>query len=65
MKSTLCLILFVSENKIDELEMIEKEEFSLFADFLGDLKNHKENGSSLLTNTAVLFGSNLGNGSCF
>ena len=51
------------ENKIDELEMIEKEEFSLFADFLGDLKSHKENGSSLLTNTAVLFGSNLGNAS--
>ena len=51
------------ENKIDELEIIEKEEFLLFADFLRDLKNHKENGSSLLTNTAVLFGSNLGNAS--
>jgi len=51
------------ENKIDELEIIEKEEFSLFAKFLGDLKSHQENGSSLLTNTAVLFGSNLGNAS--
>jgi hypothetical protein len=51
------------ENKIDELEIIEKEEFSLFAKFLGDLKNHQENGSSLLKNTAVLFGSNLGNAS--
>ena len=51
------------ENKIDELEIIEKEEFSLFAKFLGDLKSHEENGSSLLTNTAVLFGSNLGNAS--
>jgi BMFP domain-containing protein YqiC len=51
------------ENKIDELEIIEKEEFSLFAKFLGDLKNHQENGSSLLTNTTVLFGSNLGNAS--
>ena len=50
-------------NKIDELEIIEREEFSLFAKFLGDLQSHQESDSSLLTNTAVLFGSNLGNAS--
>ena len=48
------------ENKIDELEIIEREDFSLFAKFLGDLKSHRENCSSLLRNTAVLCGSNLG-----
>jgi hypothetical protein len=34
------------ENKIDELEIIEKEEFSLFAKFLGDLK--KPSGKTAL-----------------
>ena len=51
------------ENKIDELEIIEKEEFTLFAQFLGSLKSHQENASSLLDHTSVLFGSNLGNAS--
>jgi hypothetical protein len=44
--------------KIDELKVIEKAEFTAFADFLTKLK-----AASLLDSTAVLFGSNLGNAS--
>ena len=51
------------EDKIEELEIIEKAEFSLFADFLGKLKLHQEEGRSLLDGTSILFGSNLGNAS--
>ena len=51
------------EDKIEELEIIEKAEFSLFADFLSKLKLHQEEGRSLLDGTSILFGSNLGNAS--
>lgn len=49
--------------KIEELEIIEKAEFTAFADFLSNLKKTQENGRSLLDSTAVMFGSNLGNAS--
>ncbi|HRH97497.1 MAG TPA: DUF1552 domain-containing protein, partial [Prosthecobacter sp.] len=44
--------------KIEELEIIEKAEFTAFAGFLAKLKT-----ASLLDSTAVIFGSNLGNAS--
>jgi Protein of unknown function (DUF1552)/TAT (twin-arginine translocation) pathway signal sequence len=49
--------------KIDELRLIEEAEFKEFNRFLTQLKKADENGRSLLDNTAVLFGSNLGNAS--
>jgi len=51
------------EDKIKELEIIEKAEFQLFGEFLTKLKRVKENGKHLLDHTAILFGSNLGNAS--
>jgi hypothetical protein len=51
------------EDKIDELEIIEKAEFKLFGEFLTKLKGMEENGKHLLDHTAILFGSNLGNAS--
>jgi hypothetical protein len=51
------------EEKIGELEIIEKGEFKLFGEFLTKLKAMKENGKHLLDHTAILFGSNLGNAS--
>ena len=50
-------------SKIDELRIIEEAEFEAFSDFLTKLSNTEENGRSLLDQTAVLFGSNLGNAS--
>lgn len=44
--------------KIEELEIIEKAEFTAFAGFITKLK-----AASLLDTTAVIFGSNLGNAS--
>jgi hypothetical protein len=49
--------------KIDELKIIEEAEFTAFADFLSKLRSIRENDRSLLDNTTVLFGSNLGNAS--
>ena len=51
------------EDKINELEIIEKAEFKQFGEFLTKLKGIKENGKHLLDHTAILFGSNLGNAS--
>ena len=51
------------EEKIGELEIIEKAEFKLFGEFITKLKGTKENGKHLLDHTAILFGSNLGNAS--
>ena len=51
------------EYKIAELRLIEQAEFSEFNQFLNRLKAIDEQGRSLLDNTAVLFGSNLGNAS--
>lgn len=49
--------------KIDELRLIEEAEFEVFSSFLGRLKGLDDNGRNLLGETAVLFGSNLGNAS--
>lgn len=49
--------------KIEELKIIEEAEFQVFGEFLTKLKAVKENGKSLLDQTAVLYGSNLGNAS--
>ncbi len=51
------------ELKIGELSIIEKAEFSQLARLLGLLKGAAEGGRSLLDNTIVLAGSNLGNAS--
>ena len=50
-------------SKIQQLKLIEEAEFSAFNGFLTRLKSIQEHGRSLLDNTAVLFGSNLGNAS--
>ncbi len=47
--------------KIDQLQRIESEEFKAYRDLLAALKSKKEGGGTLLDNTMVLFGSNLGN----
>ncbi|QDU96367.1 DUF1552 domain-containing protein [Lignipirellula cremea] len=49
--------------KIEELKIVEAAEFAAFGEFLGKLKAVKEYDGNLLDNTAVLFGSNLGNAS--
>jgi hypothetical protein len=51
------------ETKIAELKLIEEAQLTEFNRFLGKLRGVKERDSSLLDNTAVLFGSNLGNAS--
>lgn len=50
-------------DKIDELKLIEEAEFDTFNEFLGKLRGVAEEQSTLLDNTVVLFGSNLGNAS--
>ncbi len=49
--------------KIEKLAIIEKEEMRLFADFLQRLNGATEGGHSLLDQTAIFLGSNLGNAS--
>lgn len=51
------------EEKIKELKLIELAEFEAFNGFLSKLKTKREGGSTLLDNTQILFGSNLGNAS--
>lgn len=51
------------ETKIAELKLIEEAQLAEFNRFLGKLSAFQEGGESLLTRTAVLFGSNLGNAS--
>ncbi len=51
------------ETKIAELKLIEEAQLAEFNRFLGKLRGFKEGDNSLLDNTAVLFGSNLGNAS--
>jgi hypothetical protein len=51
------------ENKIRQLALIEDAEMRLFADFIGRLKNTNEGGPSLLAQTIVFYGSNMGNAS--
>lgn len=49
--------------KIEELKLIEEAEFAAFGDFLDNMAAVTEGDGSLLNNTAILFGSNLGNAS--
>lgn len=49
--------------KIRELAIIEKAQMTIFGEFLAKLKNSREGDSSLLDNTSIVFGSNLGNAS--
>ena len=51
------------EEKIAELKLIEMAEFKAFNRFLARLKSQREGSATLLDNTMVLFGSNLGNAS--
>jgi hypothetical protein len=51
------------EAKIQQLALIEEAEMTLFAQFLGKLKGSNEAGSSLLDQTIVFYGSNMGNAS--
>jgi hypothetical protein len=53
----------LDEAKIAELKLIEMAEFKAFNKFLRRLKSHREEAGTLLDNTMVLFGSNLGNAS--
>src|SRR5205823_14758980 len=46
-----------------QLALIEEAEMRLFAAFLGKMKGTNEGGSSLLNQTVVFYGSNMGNGS--
>jgi len=49
--------------KLKQLRLIELEQMKLIAGFLTKLKSVQENGNSLLSQTTVLYGSNLGNAS--
>lgn len=49
------------EKKLAQLAKIENELMKSFGNLLGSLKDKKEQGRSLLDNSMVLFGSNLGN----
>jgi hypothetical protein len=49
--------------KIEQLAIIEQEEMRLFAELLKRLDGVKEGGHSLLDQTAIVMGSNLGNAS--
>jgi len=47
--------------KIKQLRLIEEAQLRVVSDLLGKLKIKNERGTTLLDNTMVLFGSNLGN----
>ncbi len=47
--------------KLDQLKAVESAEMAAFGDFLTKLKTTKEEGSDLLDQTMVYYGSNLGN----
>ena len=49
--------------KIDELRIVEREEMAAFRDFLLSLRSTKEGAGTLLDQTQVLIGSNLGDAS--
>ncbi len=50
-----------SEEKLTQLEIINKWHMKLLSDLLDDLKDFEEEGEPLLDRTMVLYGSNLGN----
>jgi hypothetical protein len=46
---------------LDELSRIEEAQFGTFKDLLAKLRAHREQDSTLLDSTAVLYGTNMGN----
>ncbi len=48
-------------SKIGQLQKIESEILSCFASLMSQMKSKSESGTSLLDQTSILFGSNLGN----
>jgi hypothetical protein len=51
------------ETKIKQLGLIEEAEMKLLGDFLGALKKTNDGGQSVLEQTVLFYGSNMGNGS--
>lgn len=51
------------EERLAQLKIVELLQMKAFAEFLGKLRATNENGGTLLDNTMVLLGSDLGNGS--
>ncbi len=49
--------------KLDQLKTVESEKLKIFAEFLGKMKQTREEGVPLLDRSMILFGSNLGNAS--
>ncbi len=49
------------EEKIEQLQKIEAGIVGCYGELLGNMKSRTESGKSLLDNTSILFGSNLGN----
>ncbi|HIF31760.1 MAG TPA: DUF1552 domain-containing protein [Planctomycetaceae bacterium] len=49
------------EAKIKQLKTIEKALLNCFGDLLGQMKSKREGATTILDNTMVMFGSNLGN----
>ncbi len=49
------------QSKIEQLKKIESELVKCFGSLMAQMKDKKENGRTLLDNTSVMFGSNLGN----
>lgn len=50
-----------SEEKVEQLKIIDESHMRLLRDLFSDLKSIKEDGESLLDSTMILYGSNLGN----
>jgi hypothetical protein len=48
-------------DKIAQLRLVETEQFRVFSGLIDKLKRKQEGGASLLDDTMVMFGSNLGN----
>jgi hypothetical protein len=50
-------------HKIEQLTLVERAEMDAFAEFLGKLRETKEEGSNLLDRSMVYYGANMGNAS--
>lgn len=48
------------EDRLDELRLIEDAQFSALGEFLSGMDGAKEQGGSLLDQTAILYGTNMG-----
>ena len=51
------------EERLAQLKIVELEQMKLFSEFLGKLRETREDGGTLLDHTMVMLGSDLGNGS--